>query len=344
MIEEINNSSPVFEFAKNNRIPISCTVELTENCVFKCPHCFVEGIGHHVLSYEDFVSFIDQFKKMGGVFLTLTGGEVLTHPRFSDIYKYAYELGLSVSVFSNGYLVTPEIIKMFAQMPPSKIEISLYGASNEKYKSVTKLEDAFERVINNIDELIQNGVRVHLKTTLFNAIYSDFDAMKAIAESRGVPFRYDFKLLPRINGEMTNLEHQVSPKKIIAIEKKEKLEVWKKNYPAKVEQKEHLFGCGAARYSCFLGSRNELRMCGFATFSNLDMNQYTLAEAWKEFEKYTMIESNITSKCRNCDKAKLCDICPMWGYVMHNDTNMLGREVEIHCRFAEERVKELSNA
>lgn len=341
----LNNSSPaIFELAKTNRILISCTVELTENCIFKCPHCFIEGIGHHSLSYENFVSFINQFKRMGGVFLTLTGGEALTHSRFVDIYKYAYKLGLSVSVFTNGYLITQDIIQLFKECPPAKIEISLYGASKEKYQCVTGIENSFEKVLSSIDALLEAGVNLFLKTTLFNDIYPEFEAIRKIAEIRGVPFKYDFKLFPKRDGEKTNLCCQVPPDKVIAIEKKEKMELWKKEFPSLPKHRDYLFECGAARYSCFLSSKNTVRICAAATFSDIDMNTSTLEQAWKEFKTYTLKKYNESSKCKDCEKAGLCDICPIWGYVMHDDVNMLGREVSLHCELAEERLKELLNA
>ena len=57
----------VFTVAKKHRIPISCSVELTEKCNFKCPHCFIKDVGYNELSIADYCRFIDQFKALGGV-------------------------------------------------------------------------------------------------------------------------------------------------------------------------------------------------------------------------------------------------------------------------------------
>lgn len=152
MIDRMEQESlkKVFTVAKKHRIPISCSVELTEKCNFKCPHCFIKDVGYNELSIADYCRFIDQFKALGGVYVTLTGGEALTHSHFYECYVYACQKGLNVSVFSNGYLINKELISLFRNYPPGKIEISLYGASPEVYRLVTKEHDAFEVVTRNI--------------------------------------------------------------------------------------------------------------------------------------------------------------------------------------------------
>ena len=104
-----------------------------------------------------------------------------------------------------------------------------------------------------------------------------------------------------------------------------------------------MFDCGAARYSCFLSSRNELRICAAATFSSIDLHMVTFSEAWGMFEKYTRMSNNHNSKCIDCEKTALCDTCPMWGYIMSNDPNNLGKDTSIHCELAAEREEMLKN-
>ncbi len=341
----------IFDIAKATRTPISCSIELTQNCNFRCPHCFIQGIGYKSLPYEKFVNFIDQFQSRGGLFITLTGGEVLMHPNFIEIYSYACKKGLAVTVFTNGYLVNENIVNIFKLLPPRKIEISIYGANNDTYEKISSKADAYSKVRNNIELLINNGLNVHLKTTLFQQNYGDFFAIKKYATDLKIPFRYDFKLMPKRNGEKSNMSCQLSSTKIIDLELEEspqKHELWRNNYPSdekyRMKVSDSLFNCGAARYSCFLSSQNQLRICASATFSSKDMDSMSFDEAWKDFEKYTKLLANKSSKCIDCEKAKVCDICPIWGYMIHNDVEYLGRETELHCSLADERVRVIENA
>lgn len=337
----------LFEIAKKTRTPISCTIELTEKCNFKCSHCFVKGIGVHELSYKSFVSFINQFKENGGIYLTLTGGEVLTHPNFIEMYTYAHKKGLAITIFTNGYLINQQILEVFLKFPPRKIEISIYGASDDTYQKVTTYKNAFSIISNNINLLLENKLNVYLKTTLYSVNYDDFDNIKLFANAYNLRFKYDFKLFPKRNGDFSNLIYQISPNKIIDLEIKDnKKKLWEENYHRKKNKypNQILFECGAGRYSCFLSSRNQLRICAAATFSSVNMDNMTFKDAWSKFEKYTKLKVNPNSKCIDCEKSYLCDICPIWGFVMNNNIGLLGMETDLHCALAEERMRVIKNA
>lgn len=333
----------LFNNAKSLRIPISCTVELTQICIFKCSHCFIQGVGYESLSYEQYTEFIDQFCEKGGLFLTLTGGEVLMHPRFSEMYEYAYKKGLAITIFTNAYLLDSDIIKLFYQYPPRKIEVSIYGGCESTYAKVTKCAESYKRVVSNVDELIANNNNVHLKTVLFDENYMDFDQIKKLASDRNLPFKYDFKLMPKRNGEKINLQHQLCPSKVIKMELfdcPEKINTWRSNI-SKMRKNDmgRMFTCGAARYSCYLSSSYHLRICAAATFSDIDLNNFTFSQAWDAFEKYTKLQPNDNSVCDDCNIALLCDICPIWGYIINDDVECLGKEVELHCALAKERKR-----
>jgi MoaA/NifB/PqqE/SkfB family radical SAM enzyme len=341
----------IFEVAKLTRTPISCSVEITQRCNFECPHCFIKDIGYRLLKFDQFTRFIDQFSAHGGIFISLTGGEVLLHPDFIKMYLYAHKKGLSVTVFTNGYLINNRIIELFSSFPPRKIEISMYGANENTYLAVTKQPGAYSKVIESIEALSHNKINVHLKSTLFRHNYLDLLSMKQFAVERQLPFRYDFKLMPKRNGEKSNLECQLSPNQIVEMEMEEnekKKKTWSDNYPADekavMDHTNRLFNCGAARYSCYLSSENQMRICAAATFSSQDMDAVTFLEAWKDYEKYTKLFVNQESKCIGCASASLCDICPIWGYIINDDIDCLGKEVELHCSLANERIKVLSNA
>lgn len=331
----------IFDIAKANRTPISCTVEVTQKCIFRCPHCFIQGVSYETLSYSQFIDFINQYKKMGGLYLTLTGGECLMHPDFKKMYAYAYNHGLAITVFTNGYLIDDEIICLFSEKPPRKIEISVYGASEKTYYNITKIKDSFNRVINNIDRLIQSNQNVHLKTVVFSENKKDFYDIKRIALERNLQFKYDFKLMPMRDGDNSNLTYQLSAPDIIQLELDDnpnKLIIWKNKLQEKsLSNGLYMFSCGAARYSCFLSSENKLRICASAIFSEIDLNSNSFSSAWQAFEKYTLLPPNKKSKCQECTKAKVCDICPMWGYVMLNSEKNLGEAVDLHCDLANER-------
>lgn len=132
------------------RLPYSVLFELTARCNMNCVHCYLQNV-HDTkeLSYDKIIEIIDILYEKGIVFLTFTGGEILLRKDFVDIYLYAKKKGFLVELFTNGYLFDDKIIDALAEYPPLLVDISLYGASENTYRKVTGLQNAFARVIQN---------------------------------------------------------------------------------------------------------------------------------------------------------------------------------------------------
>ena len=78
-------------------------------------HCYLQD--HHAedfLSKDDVIQMLDLLYDEGILFLTLTGGEVLTRKDFAEIYAYAKRKGFLMEVFTNGYALTEEVIALFS--------------------------------------------------------------------------------------------------------------------------------------------------------------------------------------------------------------------------------------
>ena len=136
------------------RLPYSVLFELTARCNMNCVHCYLQNV-HDTkeLSYDKIIEIIDILYEKGIVFLTFTGGEILLRKDFVDIYLYAKKKGFLVELFTNGYLFDDKIIDALAEYPPLLVDISLYGASENTYRKVTGLQNAFARVIQNCKKL-----------------------------------------------------------------------------------------------------------------------------------------------------------------------------------------------
>jgi len=118
--------------AARTRTPVAVLFELTRRCNLRCVHCYLgDQIAQHRRQAEELSTpaikeAMAEWVAAGCLTMTLTGGEPLLHPDFAEIYRHARELGLVVTVFTNGTLVTPETVSLFQEFPPRKVEISLW--------------------------------------------------------------------------------------------------------------------------------------------------------------------------------------------------------------------------
>ena len=69
----------------------------------------------------------------GMLYLLLTGGEPFLYPQFRVLMEGLHSMGLLITINSNGTMIDASVVEWLKQCPPSRINISLYGASDETY-------------------------------------------------------------------------------------------------------------------------------------------------------------------------------------------------------------------
>lgn len=172
--------------AREKGIPIEGKFELTPLCNFSCKMCYVhldpdQMNSRSILSVETWKDLMRQAWEAGMMNCTLTGGECLTYPGFSELFLYLHSLGCEVNVLTNGLLLNEERIRFFKEHMPAAIQITLYGWNDDVYERVTG-QRAFVRVTNNIRRAIDAGLPVHVSIT--PSIYLGEDLLGTIRAAK----------------------------------------------------------------------------------------------------------------------------------------------------------------
>lgn len=190
-------------------LPISGTFELTPRCNFDCRMCYVhlsekdaEARGKEIPA-DRWLSLAEEAKKRGMLFLLLTGGEPLVRRDFGYLYKSLCEMGLMVSVNTNGSLLH-EYEGLFAKYPPTRFNISLYGASNDTYSDLCR-NAAFDRVIANIRRMRDCSTVVKLNVSFGPYNVSDMEGIQRLSEELEAPIKPNTYLYPPIRVDENKL-------------------------------------------------------------------------------------------------------------------------------------------
>ena len=329
----------IFEISKNNRIPISCTLEITSKCNFKCLHCYMNNIKKEFMPLQIAMNFLKEFKNNGGIFLTLTGGETLLHPHFKEIYIYAKKLGLSVTIFTNGSLLNDEHFIFLSKYKPKRIEITLYGSSDEKYSLFTGCKDVFEKIIKNIKKLKECDINVCLKSVITNYNIKDFYLVKQIAKDMDIDFRFDYYIWPSLDGNKKNLEYQCTPKEIVDIligENPDRVKHWQRAF--KSSPKIKCFDCNGGRNSFYVTSKKQMKMCLYGDYFVVDLNVKSLKRGWHELGEYILKKELFTENvCLDCKYVNICDACPAYFYA-HSKSLTIQKKEYTSCLIAYEKA------
>ena len=185
------------------RIPLSASVEIIATCNFACQHCYIApgAAREDVMSVEHARHLFAQLAAAGVLDVLLTGGEIFTHRSFAEVYMAAKRAGLNVHLNTNGYLIGERWADFLAEWPPSDVSISIYGLSNERYETVTRIPNAYDRVMRAVDLLIERGIKVDLKCPAMTITADFLPRLKEIAAAKGATFRYDPVIVPHEKGD-----------------------------------------------------------------------------------------------------------------------------------------------
>ncbi len=306
--------------AVERRVPLNGSIAMTYRCHLRCIHCYL-GDERQTLpedGEEDtgfWCSVIDQIADLGCMDLLMTGGEPLLRPDFAEVYEHAKRRGLLVAVFSNATLVNERIVRLFEDLPPRLVDITLYGASAEVYERVTGVRGSFKRCLDGVDALLNRGVPLALKAMILKDNQHEIPAMREIARARGVRFRLDPALFPCRDGDQAPLEQRVSPAEAVAIEMKdETLRGKTADYYHRMQTtapEDALFSCMAGLTSFHIDPAGTLLPCLMVTTHGFDLRQGTFRAGWEgvipRFREQGLMPGY---ECHRCSTRFLCGHCP----------------------------------
>jgi radical SAM protein with 4Fe4S-binding SPASM domain len=148
--------------------PFVIFVDPSDACNFKCRFCptsdreLMKAVGRpwKQLPFDLFTKIADDmaaFPEKVEVLRLYKDGEPLLNKRLADMIKYAKDVGASnrIDTTTNAALLTKEKGKAIADAGLDRINISVYGITNEHYKSFSGVKLEFERVLSNIRDFYE---------------------------------------------------------------------------------------------------------------------------------------------------------------------------------------------
>ena len=154
------------------KTPITGNFELLPLCNMTCKMCYIrlekkemihEG---NMLDYNRWIEIAKEAKEMGTLFLLLTGGEPLLYPHFSDLYQELHHMGFIITINSNGTMIDNNYLTLFSQMPPRRLNITLYGASAKTYENLCNYKIGFNKTVDALKNLKDCNIPVKINFSI----------------------------------------------------------------------------------------------------------------------------------------------------------------------------------
>ncbi len=183
--------------------------ELNLGCNYDCEHCYLGLKRFDGLSWPDRERLLHIMRDAGVLWLQLTGGEPMIDRLFAQVYDLAYELGMMLSILSNGSrLSNPKILDLLTSRRLYRITLSVYGASAESYDGLTRRKGAFRMFEKGLYAGHEAGLPLALSMIVTKRNAHEVDEMRAIAERLELPFAEYVNMVPTIYGGAESLPSQ----------------------------------------------------------------------------------------------------------------------------------------
>lgn len=203
-------------FNKDNfTFPSSIMFEITQRCNLRCKFCY---LGKYLNAETDMpkgklFEIVNQLDEVGCIEVVLTGGEPLIREDFLEIYRYIKTKGILVIVFTNGTMITKEIVKGWRDSPPHWVKIALYAGTPEGYERISGNKKAYEQVVRGATLLKEANIGYSFRFVLTKNTVHEVEQMKELASRFGVSFSIGTSLTPDTDGNKFPVSLKISKSK-----------------------------------------------------------------------------------------------------------------------------------
>ncbi|WP_276206362.1 radical SAM protein [Thermoactinospora rubra] len=188
---------------------VRATYELNLGCNYDCEHCYLGLKRFEELSWPEREKLLYILRDAGVLWLQLTGGEPMIDKLFPEVYGLGYELGMMLSILSNGSrLANAKILELLTTHRPHDITVSVYGASEASYDGLTRRPGAFKKFVKGVSAAVEAGLPLKFSLIVTNHNAHELEQMEAMAHRWGVPYVSYVNMSPTIYGGAETLPAQ----------------------------------------------------------------------------------------------------------------------------------------
>ena len=343
--------------AKRTRTPANGSLELLPLCNMNCDMCYVrlskeemEAKGR-LRTADEWLEIGQQMKEAGVLFLLLTGGEPFLYPDFRKLYLGLREMGMILTINTNGTLVDEELAAFLGAHKPRRVNITLYGTDEETYANLCHYPGGYEKTLRGIRLLREHGIDVKVGGSLARANREDLDQLLDMEQVLDVPVRVDTYMMPATRERELpyNLQSRLDPEeaaraRIHALKREMGPElfpqyvqqaVYRADHPEPAKEKPGHMSCMAGQCSFTINWQGEMRPCVILSEPAASVFEVGFEAAWKYMVEETQ-KILLNGKCTSCHMRHLCRTCAASALL---ETGSYDGVPEYMCRYAGESLR-----
>ncbi|HXH76818.1 MAG TPA: radical SAM protein [Bacteriovoracaceae bacterium] len=293
-------------------IPLITTFEITQNCNYKCSHCYnfdrttdaTNVPKANTLRPDEILRIIDEVAQVGALYLNFTGGESLLHPHLDDFIRRARTHHMEARLKTNGSLLTKERCEKLDRAGLAGMDVSLYGFSEYSYEKLTGKSGMFVKTIDGIKNAIEQGFNVSLSIILHRYNIDEMKLMVDFCRENSIEFQFSIEITERYDNSSGAKDFEITPEQFKEQLSGEFADVFMHLNPDKNLQ------CSCARTVCGISSTGEVFPCIGAPIASGNLRDKSFVDIWKNSTVLNKIRDLKTSdfkSCMTCDHIEYCN-------------------------------------
>lgn len=323
--------------AARQGVPLSGSFELTPCCNMACKMCYVrmtkaeQEARSPLGTSQEWIELGRTAKGRGMLYLLLTGGEPFLRPDFREIFQSLHAMGLILSINSNGTLIDEETVAWLKKTPPSRVNVTLYGASDETYGRLCGNPKGYTQATKAIRLLKAAGISVKINCSLTPDNAADAEGIFAFAKAEGLivqatsymfpPLRRD-ETMVGVNDRFTPEEASYHAARIVRLMNGDGpfLERMKQGLPPVPEESDLCVDagegirCRAGKSSFWVAWDGSFLPCGMMPVQGApNVFAEGFDKAW-EYARCYAGSIRLPAKCSGCEARDSCKACAAMVY------------------------------
>ncbi len=337
--QRVMENTQVFMLEATQRKPRlnALQFELTSRCNERCIHCYIpngkKNAGNDMPTEKVF-SLIDEFADMGGLQVTLSGGEVFLHKDIIPIIQYCRKKDMQISILSNLIALTDEQIPYIKEANISLLQTSLYSMNPEIHDAITTIKGSHAKTKSAIEKLVAADIPIQISCPVMKANCTGYAKVLQYAQTLRCKAQTDFIMMAQSDFDTQNLSNRIS------LEETERLLrdilEWDRDYKEYTLNlnsisEEIAFDperyakqplCGAGINDCCITENGDVYPCaGWQAMVCGNVYKQSLREIWEtspQFAQVRAVTHGDFPECMQCEARDYCAMCLVRNY---NESN-----------------------
>lgn len=311
--------------------------ELTSRCNERCIHCYIPNGKKNAgrdMPTEKVFSLIDEFAEMGGIHVTLSGGEVFMHKDIIRIIQYCREKDMMITILSNLIALRDDQIPFIKEANISLLQTSLYSMDPAIHDKITTIKGSHIKTKAAIEKLVAADIPIQISCPVMKVNCGGYADVLKYAQSLRCKAQTDFIMMAQSDFNTQNLAYRIS------LEETEALLMdimrWDRDYKEQTlkqrpvseeiafnpERFSSLPICGAGINDCCISENGDVFPCaGWQAMICGNVYDQSLRDIWENSQQLSKIRKVTQGDfpgCLKCEARNYCSMCLVRNYNENN--------------------------